>query len=119
MVIIISLIASQYSILISVLKSTKALKRTKRLTSWDYAFPFFGIPSWMILAEYGVGNALSMANFAVEIFIVLLFSVVAPWLRYWLYNKNWQKRVNLTYLLTFSPIIFTLLLRISMPFLRE
>jgi hypothetical protein len=93
------------------------------VTWWDYVYPFVGMPLWFflwfLLSWLKVGPGVSTTNFAFEVFCILILSVTAPWMRYYLaFAKSKASRV-ISLSLTFVPIIVTVLFRFYMPLLPE
>ncbi len=86
---------------------------------WDYTFPFLGIPMWFIMQAFNAGSYISKSNFIIEIFIVLMFSITAPWLRFAITYMKTGAAPYILFLLTLLPLAATILLRIVMPSLPE
>ncbi len=86
---------------------------------WDYIFPFLGIPMWFIMQAFDAGSRISKSNFIVEIFIVLMFSITAPWLRFAITYMRAGFARYISFLLTLIPVAATILLRLVMPSLPE
>lgn len=89
-------------------------KRVK-VTWWDYCFPYLGAPLWFILREIGFGDAVTISNLLVEMFLVLMVSELASWIRYGLsfvQSRFWER---VTFVLTFSPIATAIFVRWVMP----
>lgn len=106
-------------ITISSVVSLMMSKKTIKITWWDYAFPYLGVPFWYILRECGVGGEVSSSNFMVEMFAILLCSVSAPWIRFTLtFVKDRSRFVGLmSTLLTVSPLAVAAFVRLVTPVL--
>ncbi len=101
------------STVISLLYSKKKMK----ITWWDYAFPYLGVPFWFILRECGVGNEATSSNFMVEMFAILLCSISAPWLRFSLTFVKGRVVGLISMLLTVSPLAVAAFVRLVTPVL--
>lgn len=101
------------STVVSVMYSKKKMK----ITWWDYAFPYLGVPFWYILRECGVGGEVSSSNFMVEMFVILLCSVSAPWFRFGLTFVRGRVVGLISILLTVSPLAVAAFVRLIMPVL--
>ncbi|MBI4687860.1 MAG: hypothetical protein HY756_08805 [Nitrospirae bacterium] len=86
---------------------------------WDYIFPFLGIPMWFIMQALDAGSHISKSNFIIEIFIILMFSITAPWLRFAITYMKAGAAPYISFLLTLVPLAATILLRLVMPSLPE
>jgi len=89
-------------------------KRIK-VTWWDYCFPYLGVPLWFILREIGFGDIVTISNLLVEMFLVLLASEAASWIRYGLsfaQSRLWER---VSFVLTFLPIATAIFVRWAMP----
>jgi len=94
-------------------------KKRYWITWWDYVFPFLGVPLWFILRAFHVGNEISKTNFALEMFLIMICSATAPWLRYYLAYSKAGFIPKMSFLLTFMPVAFTICLRLIIPLLPE
>jgi hypothetical protein len=104
-------------ITISTVVSVLYCKKKMNITWWDYTFPYLGVPFWFILRECGVGDEVSSSNFMVEMFVILMCSASAPWFRFILtFVKGRFIRV-LSFLLTVSPLVVAVFVRLVMPVL--
>ncbi len=96
------------------------LSREKyRITWWDYAFPILGVPLWYVLQAVGIGDGVSMTNFILELFLILVVSISIPWIRFVLTFSNAGVVSNISFLLTFFPLIVAISLRLTVPLLPE
>lgn len=112
------IIAILVVITISSVVSSLYSKKKMKITWWDYAFPYLGVPFWFILRECGVGDEATSSNFMVEMFAILLCSVSAPWLRFALTFVKGGRVVGLiSILLTVSPLAVAVLVRMVTPVL--
>ena len=89
------------------------------VTWWDYVYPFAGMPLWFLLWWLKVGEGVSTTNFAFEVFCILILSVAAPWMRYYLAYAKSRATAVISFCLTFVPIIVTVFFRFCMPLLPE
>lgn len=101
------------STVISLLYSKKKMK----ITWWDYAFPYLGVPFWFVLREFGVGDEATSSNFMVEMFAILLCSISAPWLRFSLTFVKGRVVGLISMLLTVSPVAVAAFVRLVTPVL--
>jgi hypothetical protein len=101
------------STVISLMYSKKKIK----ITWWDYAFPYLGVPFWYILRECGVGDEATSSNFMVEMFAILLCSASAPWLRFTLTFIKGRVAGMISILLTVSPLAVAAFVRLVTPVL--
>lgn len=94
-------------------------KKNRKISWWDYAFPYLGVPFWYILRECGIGGEVSSSNFMVEMFAILLCSVSAPWIRFALTFVRGRSRVMglISILLTVSPLAVAAFVRLVTPVL--
>lgn len=94
-------------------------KKNRKITWWDYAFPYLGVPFWFVLRECGVGGEATSSNFMVEMFAILLCSVSAPWIRFALSFIRSRSRVvsMISILLTVSPLVVAAFVRMVTPVL--
>jgi hypothetical protein len=104
-------------ITISSVVSLMISKKSTKITWWDYAFPYLGVPFWYILRECGVGGEISSSNFMVEMFAILLCSVSAPWIRLALTFIKGRAVGLISILLTVSPLAVAALMRWVTPVL--
>jgi hypothetical protein len=104
-------------ITLSTVISALYCKKKMKVTWWDYAFPYLGVPFWFILRECGVGGEASSSNFLVEMFVILLCSVSAPWLRFSLTFVRGRVVGLISILLTVSPLAVAAFVRVIMPVL--
>ena len=89
------------------------------VTWWDYVYPFVGMPLWFFLWWLKVGEDVSTTNFAFEVFCILILSVTAPWLRYYLAYAKSRAIAVISFCLTFVPIVVTVFFRFCMPLFPE
>ncbi len=116
---IIFLIFTVLLIGVSTVVANQLAKQRIKITWWDYTYPFLGIPLWITLQSLGFGNTVSMSNFVIEIFWIVLVSISIPWIRF-AGSFNSQKLFTYgTFLLTFLPVLVTIYLRSTMPLLPE
>jgi hypothetical protein len=94
-------------------------RRNGRITWWDYLSPFLGIVAWFGLSMAGVGSIASLSNFAVECFWIIIVSVVVPWCRWGLSFKKEKVFQNVSFALSFVPILLAVILRLTVPSLPE
>jgi hypothetical protein len=92
-------------------------KKKMKITWWDYAFPYLGVPFWFVLREWGVGGEASSSNFMVEMFAILLCSISAPWFRFALTFIRGRVAGLISILLTISPMVVAALVRLVTPVL--
>lgn len=104
-------------ITLSTVVSLMYSKKQMKITWWDYAFPYLGVPFWYILREFGVGGEASSSNFMVEMFAILLCSVSAPWLRFSLTFARGRVVGWISMLLTLSPLAVAAFVRVVTPVL--
>ena len=104
-------------ITISTVVSLMYSKKKMKITWWDYAFPYLGVPFWFILRECDVGDEASSSNFMVEMFAILLCSVSAPWLRFALTFVRGRVAGVISMLLTVSPLAVAAFVRLVTPVL--
>jgi hypothetical protein len=104
-------------ITISTVISLMYSKKQMKITWWDYAFPYLGVPFWYILRECGVGGEASSSNFMVEMFAILLCSASAPWLRFSLTFLRGRLVGLISMLLTVSPLAVAAFVRMVTPVL--
>lgn len=104
-------------ITLSTVVSLMYSKKKMKTTWWDYAFPYLGVPFWFILRECGVGDEASSSNFMVEMFVILLCSVSAPWFRFALTFVRGRVVGLISIVLTLSPMAVAALVRWVTPVL--
>lgn len=104
-------------ITLSTVVSLMYSKKKMKITWWDYAFPYLGVPFWYILRECGVGGEVSSSNFMVEMFAILLCSVSAPWFRFALTFVRGRIVGLISMLLTVSPMAVATFVRLVTPVL--
>ena len=104
-------------ITISTVVSLMYSKKKMKITWWDYAFPYLGVPFWFILRECGVGDEVSSSNFMVEMFVILMCSASAPWFRFALTFVRGRIMGLISILLTISPLAVAVFVRLVMPVL--
>ena len=104
-------------ITISSVISLMLSKKNIKITWWDYAFPYLGVPFWYILRECGVGGEVSSSNFLVEMFAILLCSVSAPWIRLALTFVRGRIMGLISILMKVSPLAVAALVRWVTPVL--
>lgn len=104
-------------ITLSTVVSLMYSKKKMKITWWDYAFPYLGVPFWYILRECGVGGEVSSSNFMVEMFAILLCSVSAPWFRFALTFVRGRIVGLISMLLTVSPMAVAAFVRLVTPVL--
>jgi hypothetical protein len=96
-----------------------AMRKRQHMSWWDYICPFTGVVVWFPLSMLDVGSAVSLSNFVVEVFCIVLVSAALPWIR-WVsshFEKDGFKKVS--FILTFLPIIVAVIIRLTMPTLPE
>lgn len=86
---------------------------------WDYALPATGLPVWILLISADIGMTASLSNMVIEVFWVLVASIVAPWARYLTLKLKDKSLPGLYYLLYLMPGTAAILLRLNMPTLPE
>ena len=91
----------------------------KKISKWDYLYPYLGIPLWFILVTLKIGKTATLANFAVENFYILIISIGTPWIIFILYKITNKANNLIAKILTVLPIIFTILLRLIIESLPE
>lgn len=92
------------------------LRRKKmRISWWDYCFPYLGVPLWFGLREIGVGDEVSISNFLVEMFCILLASEVSSWIRFGITFMHSNLMKSISFFLTFMPMIMAIFVRMVMP----
>lgn len=96
---------------------TVALRKRQRTTRWDYVYPFTGVAAWFLLL--GVGSTATLSNFLVEVFCIAVLSALLPWVRWLLSGIGKGQMKTLSFLLTFLPILASVILRLTMPTLPE
>jgi hypothetical protein len=101
------------STVISLMLSKKSIK----ISWWDYAFPYLGVPFWFVLQACGIGGEVSSSNFMVEMFAILVCSVSAPWLRFALTYVRGRIVAWISILLTISPLAVAAFVRLVTPVL--
>ncbi len=94
-------------------------RHRSKITWWDYTFPYLGIPVWYILKILDVGEGISKTNFIIEMFIILLFSISVPWIRFIVSFAGGRVFAWFSLLLTLSPVAAAVFLRMVMPLLPE
>ncbi len=104
-------------ITLSTVVSLMYSKKKRKTTWWDYAFPYLGVPFWFILRECGIGGKASSSNFMVEMFVILLCSISAPWLRFALTFVRGRVTGLISILLTVSPLAVAAFVRLVTPVL--
>ena len=104
-------------ITISTVISLMLSKKNLKITWWDYAFPYLGVPFWFILRELGIGGEASSSNFMVEMFAILLCSASAPWFRFALTYVRGRLVAWISFILTLSPLAVAAGVRLIMPVL--
>jgi len=96
------------------------LSRQKyRITWWDYTFPVIGVPLWYVLQGFHVGDKVSMTNFIIELFLILLVSITVPWIRFVMTFARAKFVSTISFFLTFLPVVVTIGLRFTVPLLPE
>ncbi len=94
-------------------------RRRSKIIWWDYAYPFLGALLWFILKSFDVGGKISMSNFLIEMFLILLVSIAVPWLRFAMTFAKAGIFSAISFFLTFLPIAVTIGLRLTVPLLPE
>lgn len=90
-------------------------RKKVKITWWDYTFPYLGAPLWFGLREIGFGDTVTISNLLVELFLVLLVSEAASWIRYGLTFSRLKVMETISFVLTFMPIVMALFIRWVMP----
>ena len=102
---------------ISTIVSLMYSKKIMKITWWDYAFPYLGVPFWFVLRKCGIGGEVSSSNFMVEMFVILLCSISAPWFRFALTFVRSRVAGLISILLTVLPLAVAAFVRLVMPVL--
>lgn len=92
-------------------------KSRYNVTVWDYIFPLVGMPLWFVLRQLGVGDNISITNFAFEVFLIMILSTATPWMRYYLAYCQSKTVAFISFSLTFVPVLVTFVLRLTVPLL--
>ena len=95
------------------------LYKGQRTMWWDYAYPFSGVATWFPLGMSNIGSTVSLSNFVVEVFWIAVISVAVPWIRWLLSRFVGDKIKTWSFVLTFSPIVAAIAIRLTMPTLPE
>ncbi len=95
------------------------IKKKYRITWWDYTFPILGVPFWLILQAFEVGDKVSMTNFIIELFMILVVSISIPWIRFVMSFAKASYVSTISFFLTLSPVVMAICLRLTMPLLPE
>ena len=98
---------------------TVMLRKIRRTTWWDYAYPFTGVAAWFPLGMSNVGSTVSLSNFVVELFWIAVVSVAVPWTCWILSRFQREQLKTWSFVLTFFPIVVAVVLRLTMPTLPE
>jgi hypothetical protein len=87
---------------------------------WDYGVPIYGVIIWFLMEYLRIGRDLaSLSNFVVEIFWILVASIISIWLRVIFPGKeNKTSRISST-VSVLIPIVIAIILRLTMPWLPE
>lgn len=97
-----------------------ALRKIWQTAWWDYGYLVTGLVTWVAVS--GLGATASLANLVVELFWVVLVSVMVPWVRWLVARKRVGEDSRVRWLLgalTVLPMVVAVLLRLSMPTLAE
>lgn len=98
------------------------LRLSRKLTKihwWDYALPATGLPVWMFLVFAEVGETPSLSNLVLEVVIILIVSILVPWLRFFVLHKNENVSPVFYRIMYFVPFIVAIFIRVFMPTLPE
>lgn len=100
------------------LPATFLLRKQKRVTWWDFTYPYTGIIGWIILSVFQIGSTMSLSNLAIEVFWIAVASIPAPWILLLMF-RFFEKRPILPFVFTLVPIIVAIFIRLTMPTLPE
>jgi hypothetical protein len=92
-------------------------RERRKITWWDYCYPYLGVPLWYLLREFGVGDSVNTSNFMVEMFSILMCSASAPWFRFALTYSKGRLVALISFILTLSPLAVAAGVRLIMPVL--
>lgn len=99
--------------------AVQPIKRRKRVTWWDYSFPYAGIIVWFLLLIGGAGKTASLSNFVIEVFWIALVSIIIQWLVVGVYCMSKPASFILGRILTSFPIITAIIIRLTVETLPE
>jgi hypothetical protein len=110
-IVIILLLLVVYSGLIPLRRA----KKFKKLSLWDYVYPYTGFLAWFVLLVLRVGNRPELGNLIWEPLLLLIFSAVLPWLVLRQFQGQKPLSQGKILLLQASPLVMALFFRLFMP----
>ena len=93
------------------------MRKKQTLNGWDYTCPFLGVILWFPLSA--VGSTVSLSNFVVELFWITVASIAMLYLRWLLTLAKGKTPKTLSIVLTATPILTAIVIRLLMPTLAE
>ena len=101
------------------LPSLRLTKKYGNLSWWDVLYPYTGIPVWFALTSLGIGATPTLSNFVVEVILISIVSIAAPWLALFSYRTKNKNAVSAARLLSFLPVVFSIVIRLLLKSLPE